>query len=101
MKDNEQILGVREAAILLGIGPKKLRSWTKSRVIPFMAYPGGILKFQRDDLVRWMESKTFVPKSCETPDEREKRIASEKRQKAAKALSEKQLKRHYPNGIPQ
>jgi len=44
----------RDAACYLGIGLGTLRNWTSQRFVPF-AKKGGVVRYHRDKLDRWLE----------------------------------------------
>ena len=95
MKRNESVLGLQEAADLLGVHFRTLRSWVKARKVPHIQYPNKKIKFRRDDLVRWMESKTIVPVEFEHPVERRQRTEKEIDYDNAVKAGNKMLAEHY------
>ena len=92
---NDQLLNCKDAAALLGINIRTLRKWIARGMVPCIKYSNRVVKFRRDDLLRWQESKTVVPPSLEHPAARRKR--SDEKIKADKLEAEIKagLARHY------
>jgi len=55
--EQKQLLDSTEAAEFLGISKNTLYEWTSQRKLPYVKV-GGLLKFKRTDLERWLDKRT-------------------------------------------
>jgi excisionase family DNA binding protein len=58
-RNQNQLLGTKEAAVLLGVSTLTLYTWVSQRRIPHIKV-GRLTKFKRDDLTTWLERRTKV-----------------------------------------
>ena len=54
-QSEEQILTVDEAAALLKVTTRTIRSWVAKRQIPFFRLNGRMIRFRRSSLLAWAE----------------------------------------------
>jgi len=58
--NSDSILNETEAATLLGVGPRTIRLWRRSRGLPHYKLTAKIVRFKRSDLIEWMESRRRI-----------------------------------------
>ena len=92
MKESRSLLSSHEAAAFLGVHFRTILRWADKKKMPHIRYPNGRIKFRREDLTLWLESKTVVPAGVEHPTKRRERTKMEQSIKNANEI----LARHYP-----
>ncbi len=55
-----ELLTIGEAAALLALKPSRMRTAVFKRELPFLKI-GKLLRFRREDLIQWVESKVIHP----------------------------------------
>lgn len=49
------------AASLLGINPDRVRAMVRAGEVPYVALPGGVVRFDADELRRWVNGLMVRP----------------------------------------
>ena len=55
--DNGRLVTTREVAEWLGVSPKTVLVWTGAGKLPGFRMPSGALRFDREELERWLEEQ--------------------------------------------
>lgn len=55
-----ELLNDEQAASLLGVEPRTLRLWRRTRALPFIKITSKIIRYRRTDLDGWLESNRVV-----------------------------------------
>lgn len=59
--DSNDMLGYRDAAALLGVPLGTLYSWVSKRCVPHIRLGPKLVRFSRDDLAQWIQSRRVSP----------------------------------------
>lgn len=62
---DDDIIGYREAARLLGVPRGTLYAWTHRKQVPHIRLAARLVRFRRSDLVAFLDART-VPAAVET-----------------------------------
>ena len=58
MAEDIELLTRRQAANLLGISVRTIDRYVTQRLVQFIKYPSGVIRFKRSDLLKWIEKMT-------------------------------------------
>jgi excisionase family DNA binding protein len=55
------LLTADEAAAVLGLHPKTVYAWARRGMLPVYRLPGGVLRFDEDELAAWISGRSRRP----------------------------------------
>jgi excisionase family DNA binding protein len=67
----DRLLTARDVAELFGVSPETVLRWTRRGDLPGFRLPGGALRYRREELEAWLDSReTASPADRASPDTR-------------------------------
>jgi excisionase family DNA binding protein len=63
LEDADRLLTKREAAYFLNVHVRTLENWMKDRLITYVSFEGGAIRFTREDIERRIEECKLLSKS--------------------------------------
>jgi excisionase family DNA binding protein len=58
-----ELLSIKELAGKMKLNERTLYRWTKDRKIPYLKMPGNDIRFDKEKIDRWLESRTVNKKA--------------------------------------
>ena len=58
MTDDLTLIDRKATAGILGLSIRTIDRYVTQRLIPYVKYPGGQIRFKKVDLLKWIERKT-------------------------------------------
>lgn len=58
MEEDLTLLDRKQAAALLTLSVRTLDRYVTQRLVPYVKFPGGAVRFKKADLLKWIEKKT-------------------------------------------
>jgi excisionase family DNA binding protein len=55
------LLTISQLAEKVNFKPRTIKGWVQRRVVPFKKMPGGDIRFDPDEIQRWLDRKSVKP----------------------------------------
>jgi excisionase family DNA binding protein len=56
------LLTISQLAEKVNFKPRTIKGWVQKRVVPFKKMPGGDIRFDPEEIQKWLDNKTVKPK---------------------------------------
>lgn len=55
------LLTIQQLADKVNFKPRTIKGWVQKRVVPFKKMPGGDIRFDPDEIQRWLDNRSVKP----------------------------------------